>query len=193
MGINSRRGEDKDHYLQVFSGNLQPVLEGSCRFFLNLHRVLSIFEYSNSHITMTADDVTVVEEAGGPLPPLKWDQGLFKQVFRGQQFAPEWDARYPSQGQNAADAPSGFITLYADFFGEGNFRLPATHFLVRIWHFEFVCRSKGDEPTVDKFRVFYQLQSNLGFFSFALRAMKKILITPPLELPWLEDEIFLHP
>ncbi|MFS7956008.1 hypothetical protein Hanom_Chr07g00649511 [Helianthus anomalus] len=50
--------------------------------------------------------------------------------------------------------------------------------MVRIRHFEFVCRSQGDESTVDKFRVFYQLQSNLGFFSFALCAVKKILITP---------------
>ncbi|KAJ0564135.1 hypothetical protein HanOQP8_Chr07g0260431 [Helianthus annuus] len=51
--------------------------------------------------------------------------------------------------------------------------------MVRIRHFEFVCRSQGEEPTIDKFRVFYQLQSNLGFFSFALRVVKKILITPP--------------
>ncbi|MFS7952314.1 hypothetical protein Hanom_Chr07g00605531 [Helianthus anomalus] len=51
--------------------------------------------------------------------------------------------------------------------------------MVRIRHFEFVCRSQGEEPTIDKFHVFYQLQSNLGFFSFALRDMKKILISPP--------------
>ncbi|MFS7984202.1 hypothetical protein Hanom_Chr11g00983731 [Helianthus anomalus] len=91
------------------------------------------------------DDVTTVEETGGPLPPLKWDQGL-----------------YPSHGQTAADAPRGYITLYSDFFGEGNFRLSATHFLgailhhyafhisqlspmgmVRIKHFEFVCPAQG--------------------------------------------------
>ncbi|KAJ0615428.1 hypothetical protein HanIR_Chr02g0073991 [Helianthus annuus] len=105
---------------------------------------------------------------------------------------------YSAQGQTVVDALSGYITLFADFFGEGNFRLPATHFLgnilqycsfyisqlspmgmVRIRHFEFVCRSQGEEPPVDKFRAFYQLQVNLGFFSLALRAMKKILINPP--------------
>ncbi|MFS7968316.1 hypothetical protein Hanom_Chr09g00796001 [Helianthus anomalus] len=109
----------------------------------------------------TANDVVMVEEDDGPLPPLKWDQGLLEQVVRGQQFSPEWDARYPTQGQTAADAPPDFITLYADFFGEGKFRLPATHYLgeilhhysfhisqlspmgmVRIRHFEFVCRSQ---------------------------------------------------
>ncbi|MFS7997204.1 hypothetical protein Hanom_Chr12g01138921 [Helianthus anomalus] len=61
------------------------------------------------------DDVVTVEETGGALPPLKWDQGLFEQV----------------------------------------------------------------ELTVEKFRVFYQLQSNPGFFSFSLCGVKKILINPP--------------
>ncbi|KAJ0680397.1 hypothetical protein HanPI659440_Chr16g0623721 [Helianthus annuus] len=55
--------------------------------------------------------------------------------------------------------------------------------MVRIWHFEFVCRLQGEEPTVDKFRVFYQLQSNLGFFSFAVHSSKKILINPPKSYP----------
>ncbi|KAJ0914782.1 hypothetical protein HanPSC8_Chr06g0242511 [Helianthus annuus] len=51
--------------------------------------------------------------------------------------------------------------------------------MVRIRHFEFLCRSQGLEPTVEKFRVFYQLIRTLGFFSFALRNVKKILINPP--------------
>ncbi|KAF5793874.1 hypothetical protein HanRHA438_Chr08g0332711 [Helianthus annuus] len=51
--------------------------------------------------------------------------------------------------------------------------------MVRIRHFEFVYRSQGLEPTVEKFRVFYQLIVTLGFFSFSLRNVKKILINPP--------------
>ncbi|KAM0007766.1 hypothetical protein Hdeb2414_s0011g00373941 [Helianthus debilis subsp. tardiflorus] len=51
--------------------------------------------------------------------------------------------------------------------------------MVRICHFEFVCRSQGLETAVEKFRVSYQLISTMGFFSFALRNMKKILINPP--------------
>ncbi|MFS7920901.1 hypothetical protein Hanom_Chr03g00230331 [Helianthus anomalus] len=77
----------------------------------------------------------------------------------------------------------GYITLFADLFGEGNLQLPTTHFLgsilqyygfyisqfrpmgiVRIRHVEFVCRSQGEEPTVDRFKAFYQLQSNLVSF-----------------------------
>ncbi|KAJ0694876.1 hypothetical protein HanPI659440_Chr15g0613821 [Helianthus annuus] len=122
----------------------------------------------------TGEDVVIVEEVGGVLPPLKWDEGLFEQVVRGYQLAPEWDARYPSQVQTATDATPGYITLFADFFSEGNFRLLATHFLgnilqyygfhisymspmgmVRMRHFEFVCRSQGKDQTVDKFCVFY--------------------------------------
>ncbi|KAL9995029.1 hypothetical protein Hdeb2414_s0846g00953561 [Helianthus debilis subsp. tardiflorus] len=135
----------------------------------------------------------------GPVPVLKWDLGLFEQIVRSFRFPPEWDARYPAQGQTAADAPPGYITLYEDFFLQGNFRLPATNFLgsilsyynfhisqlsppgmVRVRHFEFLCWSHGIEPSVDKFRAFYQLQRTMGFFSFASRgAAKKILLNPP--------------
>ncbi|KAJ0795154.1 hypothetical protein HanPI659440_Chr04g0147291 [Helianthus annuus] len=135
----------------------------------------------------------------GPVPVLRWDLGLFEQIVRSFRFPPEWDARYPAQGQTAADAPPGYITLYEDFFLQGNFRLPATNFLgsilsyyqfhisqmsppgmVRVRHFEFLCQSHGIEPTVDKFRSFYQLQRTMGFFSFASRgAARKILLNPP--------------
>ncbi|KAM0006194.1 hypothetical protein Hdeb2414_s0181g00825671 [Helianthus debilis subsp. tardiflorus] len=147
---------------------------------------------------MSVEDVTIVEETGGPLPVLKWDHGLFEKVTRGQQFLVEWVTRYPSKGQTVADAPPGYITLFAYFFEEGIFWLPATHFMaailhhyafhisqlspmgmVRIRHFEFVCRSQGLEPTVEKFGVFYQLIYVLVFFSFALFNVKKILINPP--------------
>ncbi|KAF5822517.1 hypothetical protein HanXRQr2_Chr01g0027441 [Helianthus annuus] len=139
----------------------------------------------------------VAEE--GPVPVLEWDLGLFEQIVRSFRFPPEWDARYPAQGQTAADAPPGYITLYEDFFLQGNFRLPATNFMgsilhhynfhlsqmsppgmVRVRHFEFLCQSHGIEPTVEKFRAFYQLQRTMGFFSFASRgAAKKILLNPP--------------
>ena len=75
-------------------------------------------------------EVAVTEE--GPVPVLKWDLGLFEQIVRSFRFPPEWDARYPAQGQTAADAPPGYITLYEDFFLQGNFRLPATNFLGSI-------------------------------------------------------------
>ncbi|KAM0014044.1 hypothetical protein Hdeb2414_s0039g00735631 [Helianthus debilis subsp. tardiflorus] len=51
--------------------------------------------------------------------------------------------------------------------------------MVRIHHFEFIHRSHGLEQPVNKFRVFYQLIRNMGFYSFAQRGSKKILINPP--------------
>ncbi|MFS7963163.1 hypothetical protein Hanom_Chr08g00734881 [Helianthus anomalus] len=35
--------------------------------------------------------------------------------------------------------------------------------MVRVRHFEFLCRSQGLEPSVEKFRAFYQLIRNMGF------------------------------
>ncbi|KAJ0641020.1 hypothetical protein HanLR1_Chr16g0622381 [Helianthus annuus] len=144
-----------------------------------------------------AEEETQLEE--GPHPVLKWDQGLFQQITRGFRFLPEWDAQYPRQGQTTADAPPGYITLFDDFFLQGNLRLLATEFMahilhfygfhlsqmtppgmVRVRHFEFLCRSHGIEPTVEKFRVFYQLIRNIEFYSFGNRgSAKKILLNPP--------------
>ncbi|MFS7966205.1 hypothetical protein Hanom_Chr09g00771111 [Helianthus anomalus] len=63
--------------------------------------------------------------------------------------------------------------------------------MVRIRHFEFARRSHGEEPTVDKFKVFYQFQSNMGFFSFALRGANKILIIPPKSFQDWKMKFFL--
>ncbi|KAM0041341.1 hypothetical protein Hdeb2414_s0011g00365221 [Helianthus debilis subsp. tardiflorus] len=107
--------------------------------------------------------------------------------------------RYPDGGQTAADAPAGYITLFWDYFAKGNFRLPVTRSsleilayykfhisqmhpigMVRIRHFEFLCRSMHIEPTVNRFRVLYQMRCSQGFYFFAQRASaKKILLNPP--------------
>ncbi|MFS7929958.1 hypothetical protein Hanom_Chr04g00338501 [Helianthus anomalus] len=129
----------------------------------------------------------------GPLPVLKWDQGLFEQITRGFQFPPEWNARYPSQHQTAADAPLGYITLFEDFFLQGNFWLLSTEFMahilhyygfhishmsppgmVRVRHFEFLCRSHDIEPTVEK-------------------SAKKILLNPPKSFHhWKQIFLFIR-
>ncbi|KAJ0944174.1 hypothetical protein HanPSC8_Chr03g0113251 [Helianthus annuus] len=145
---------------------------------------------------MSEEHQEVAASEEGPVPVLRWDLGLFEQIVRSFRFPPEWDARYPAQGQTAADAPPGYITLYEDFFLQGNFRLPATNFLgsilsyyrfhisqmsppgmVRVRHFEFLCQSHGIEPSVDKFRSFYQLQRTMGFFSFASREVVPVAMT----------------
>ncbi|KAJ0814967.1 hypothetical protein HanPSC8_Chr17g0791931 [Helianthus annuus] len=52
--------------------------------------------------------------------------------------------------------------------------------MVRVRHFEFLCQSQGQESTVEKFRAFYQLIRNIGFYSFGNRgSAKKILLNPP--------------
>ncbi|MFS7939796.1 hypothetical protein Hanom_Chr05g00456191 [Helianthus anomalus] len=52
--------------------------------------------------------------------------------------------------------------------------------MVRVRHFEFVCRSMHIEPTIPRFRVFHQMHCTQGFYSFVQRASaKKILLNPP--------------
>ncbi|MFS7948635.1 hypothetical protein Hanom_Chr06g00562171 [Helianthus anomalus] len=51
--------------------------------------------------------------------------------------------------------------------------------MVRIRHFEFLCRSMHIDPTVNRFRVFYQLHCSQGFYSFIQRPSdKKIKLSP---------------
>ncbi|KAJ0744837.1 hypothetical protein HanPI659440_Chr10g0392161 [Helianthus annuus] len=141
----------------------------------------------------------LAEEMSTELPPMKWPRGSFDGLIQNLKFPESWGALYPEEGQTAADAPSGYITLFWDFFCDGNFRLPATTFLldilsfynihlsqlhpigmVRVRHFEFVCRSMNIEPTVPRFRVFHQMHCTQGFCSFVQRATaKKILLNPP--------------
>ncbi|KAF5773638.1 hypothetical protein HanRHA438_Chr13g0601541 [Helianthus annuus] len=54
---------------------------------------------------------------------------------------------------------------------------------------KIVCISQGLEPTVENFRVFYQL-STLGFFSLALCNVKKILINPPKSFHYWKMKFF---
>ncbi|MFS7987443.1 hypothetical protein Hanom_Chr11g01022751 [Helianthus anomalus] len=128
---------------------------------------------------MAEEEVVPVEKGAGPVPVLKWDQGLFEQIVRGFQFLAEWDAHYHQQGQMAAFAPPGYITLFADFFLDGNFRLLATTFMASILHFYGFHISQRSPIGMVRFMVFYQLIRNMGVYSFGLRATKKILINPP--------------
>ncbi|KAJ0583857.1 hypothetical protein HanHA89_Chr05g0181511 [Helianthus annuus] len=139
------------------------------------------------------------EEMSAGLPPLKWSRETFDIMVRNFKFPDSWDARYPDEGQMAADAPAGYITPFWDYFAAGNFRLPVTRFfleilsyykfhisqmhpigMVRIRHFEFLCRSMHIEPTVNRFRVLHQMHCSQGLYSFVQRASaKKILLHAP--------------
>ncbi|XP_035845001.1 uncharacterized protein LOC118491370 [Helianthus annuus] len=104
------------------------------------------------------------------------------------QMAKDWNATYPQVGDTGADAPAGYITLWADFFTHGNLRLPVTVFVAevleyyhlhisqlspfgmfRIRNFEYTFRAHGLPISVENFRRFYQLTVNTGFFSFTQR------------------------
>ncbi|KAJ0947168.1 hypothetical protein HanRHA438_Chr01g0012181 [Helianthus annuus] len=111
---------------------------------------------------------------------------------------PEYGALYPSEGDTGADAPAGYITIWADFFGDCNLRLPLTVFvaevlewykihisqlspfgMIRIRNFESTFRALGMEPAVGDFRRFYQMTVSLGFFYFRQRDGSPKLMTPP--------------
>ncbi|XP_035837122.1 uncharacterized protein LOC118485020 [Helianthus annuus] len=141
------------------------------------------------------DDVNV---PGGGLPVLKWTKGSFKTLMATVQMAKDWNATYPQVGDTGADAPAGYITLWADFFTHGNLRLPVTVFVAevleyyhlhisqlspfgmfRIRNFEYTFRAYGLPISVENFRRFYQLTVNTGFFSFTQRHGSLKLMTPP--------------
>ncbi|KAF5822881.1 hypothetical protein HanRHA438_Chr01g0032751 [Helianthus annuus] len=151
-----------------------------------------------------------LEEMSVGLPPLKWSKKVFDGLVQNFKFPNSWGVRYPNDGQTAADAPAGYITLFWDYFTEGNFRLPVTrlfldilayykfhisqlHPIGMVWirHFEFLCRSMHIEPTVNHFRVFYQFHCSQGFYSFAQRSSaKKILLDPPKSFHDWKPKIF---
>ncbi|KAM0014649.1 hypothetical protein Hdeb2414_s0034g00726201 [Helianthus debilis subsp. tardiflorus] len=113
-------------------------------------------------------------------------------------MADDWKATYPQEGDTGVDAPAGYITLWANFFTEGNLRLPVTVFVAevleyyhlhisqlspfgmfRIRNFEYTFRAHGLDVTVENFQRFYQLTVNTCFFSFNQRHGSLKLMTPP--------------
>ncbi|KAJ0912476.1 hypothetical protein HanRHA438_Chr06g0274771 [Helianthus annuus] len=121
--------------------------------------------------------------AGGGLPVLKWTKKTFDRLMLDVQMPPEYGAFYPSEGDTGADAPAGYVTLWADFFDFGVVQDP--HFstesvcYIRIRNFESTFRALGIEPTVGDFRRLYQMTVSLGFFSFRQRDGSPKLMTPP--------------
>ncbi|KAM0071734.1 hypothetical protein Hdeb2414_s0001g00028581 [Helianthus debilis subsp. tardiflorus] len=147
--------------------------------------------------------------AGSGLPALRWTRKSFDHLILDVQMPPEYGARYPSEGDTGADAPAGYVTMWADFFGDCNLRLPLTVFVVdvlewykvhisqvspfgmiRIRNFEFTFRALGIEPTVRDFRRFYQMTVSLGFFSFRQRDNSPKLMTPPKGMTMWKKKFF---
>ncbi|KAJ0622338.1 hypothetical protein HanIR_Chr01g0018881 [Helianthus annuus] len=142
----------------------------------------------------------------GKAPPgldqavIGWKEEEFNNLVKGMGFRPELGAQYQTSGSTAMDAPPGYLTLYAAFFREGNFRLPITKFtasvlrnyglhisqinaigLPHITHFEFVCRAHRIDPTFEMFNVFYSVTYANGFYSFNARTGVAPVCSVPLK------------
>ncbi|MFS7902561.1 hypothetical protein Hanom_Chr01g00012691 [Helianthus anomalus] len=138
-----------------------------------------------------------VSAPGKNLPVLRWTESAFQTLLIGIQMPAEYGAMYPQEGDTADDAPAGYVSMFADFFGDCNLRLPLTVFVVEILeyyklhisqlsplgmnqdrNFEYTFRALGIEPSVGDFRRFYQLTMQLGFFSFRQRDHDPKLMLP---------------
>ncbi|MFS7905062.1 hypothetical protein Hanom_Chr01g00043351 [Helianthus anomalus] len=105
---------------------------------------------------------------------INWTEDELNNLVQNFGFPFDWGIQFPTPNCTALDAPLGYITLYAEFFREGNFRLPMSKFvgevltgyglhisqinalvLPQITHFEFICRANHIEPAFEKFNVFY--------------------------------------
>ncbi|KAJ0754748.1 hypothetical protein HanPI659440_Chr09g0350291 [Helianthus annuus] len=114
------------------------------------------------------------------------------------QMLPEYGAIYPQEGDIAADAPVGYVTMWSDFFSVCNLRLPLTVFvaevlewyklyisllspfgMIQVRNFYYTFRAFGIEPTVGDFSRFYQMTVSIGFFSFHQRDGSPKLMVPP--------------
>ncbi|MFS7990912.1 hypothetical protein Hanom_Chr11g01064551 [Helianthus anomalus] len=77
------------------------------------------------------------EEMSASLPPLKWSKEIFDGLVQNFKFP-----------------KAGFVLDILDYYKFHISQLNPMG-MVRIRHFEIVCRSMHIEPTVDRFRVFY--------------------------------------
>ncbi|KAM0056030.1 hypothetical protein Hdeb2414_s0006g00214991 [Helianthus debilis subsp. tardiflorus] len=119
---------------------------------------------------------------------INWKEEEFQNLIRDLGFHSDWGVQFPTPKSTSLNAPPGYVTLYADFFREGNFRLPMTKFtgevltnyglhisqinalgLPRLTHFEFICRANRVVPTFEKFNVFYFVSYTSGLYSFNSR------------------------
>ncbi|KAJ0860534.1 hypothetical protein HanRHA438_Chr13g0624711 [Helianthus annuus] len=73
-----------------------------------------------------------VNAPGKNLPVLRWADSAFQTLLTNTQMPVEYRAMYPQEGDTAGDAPAGYVTMFADFFGDCNIRLPLRVFVVEV-------------------------------------------------------------
>ncbi|KAJ0494724.1 hypothetical protein HanIR_Chr12g0600721 [Helianthus annuus] len=128
----------------------------------------------------TTEEVAKVNAPGKSLPELRWTESAFETLMTGIQILEAYGARYPQEGYTAGDAPAGFVSMFADWFGDCNLQLPFTVFVVEILeYYKLHISHLSIEPSVGDFRRFYQLTVQLGFFSFRQWEGAHKLMSPP--------------
>ncbi|MFS8018539.1 hypothetical protein Hanom_Chr15g01393231 [Helianthus anomalus] len=102
-------------------------------------------------------------EVGGALPVLKWNIMAFRKLMLTVRLPDEYGSTYPKDGDTAADAPVEFVTLFADMFGLGNFRLPLMVFMANFLEYYRIHLSQlspfGD-GSCSPFRVTFLIQGS---------------------------------
>ncbi|MFS7977957.1 hypothetical protein Hanom_Chr10g00910051 [Helianthus anomalus] len=83
-----------------------------------------------------------------------------------------YGATYPQDGDTAADAPADMVTMFADFFGACNLRLPLTIFMADLLEFYWI--------QISQLIPLRMMHVQLGFYPFLLRDnAPKIMPEPP--------------
>ncbi|KAM0070852.1 hypothetical protein Hdeb2414_s0001g00018071 [Helianthus debilis subsp. tardiflorus] len=80
----------------------------------------------------TEEDEEGGSAPGGGLPVLKWSKSQFDVLMTSIQMPREFGFIFPQEGDTGADAPAGYVTLWANFFYNSNFRLPLTVFVAEV-------------------------------------------------------------
>ncbi|MFS7994072.1 hypothetical protein Hanom_Chr12g01101571 [Helianthus anomalus] len=81
---------------------------------------------------VAAEEEVKVTALGKNLSVLKWSRSLYETLLRDIQMPQEYGATYPQEGDTAGDAPAGYVTMFADFLGDWNLRLPLTVFMAEV-------------------------------------------------------------
>ncbi|KAJ0466414.1 hypothetical protein HanPSC8_Chr14g0595921 [Helianthus annuus] len=116
-----------------------------------------------------------------------WREDKLNNLIQNFGLSSDWGIQFLTPNSTALDAPLGYMTLYADFFREGNFRLPVSKFIG-----EFICCANRVEPTFEKFNTFYFVTYTGGFYSFNSRTggVKPCSRDPPKSLHDWKQKFF---
>ncbi|MFS7915163.1 hypothetical protein Hanom_Chr02g00162101 [Helianthus anomalus] len=128
----------------------------------------------SSPVATEEEDEPEVNAPGMNLPVLRWTESAFQTLLTSTQMPPEYGATYPQEGDTAGDAPAGYVTMFADFFGDCSLRLSLTVFVLEVLEYYKLYISQ-----LSPFWRFYQLSVQLGFFSFRQRDHAPKLMFPP--------------